>query len=143
MENLEKAIFYYKARLTLNQSKESWSNYAILAKKTGKLKDCEESINNCIEIEPDDINYKILYAAIKWIKGRPTDAIHFLLAIIDEMKGIKNTNCNLAFLFKDTFILSKDKYKELLFKKHWEAALRFKLKDSGNTQYLGKSKINL
>lgn len=145
MDDLEKALFYYKGRLTLNQNKESWSTYAILTKKMGLLLDTEEAIVNCIELEPDDVNFKLIYAAIKYIKSRCGDAIHFLLAIIEELKGIKNTNCNLnaflAFLYKDAFTSSKDKNKDLLFKKHWEAALRFKMKEMGMVQYLGKSKL--
>jgi len=144
MEDLEKALFYYKGRLTLNQGKESWASYAKLTKKMNLIVDCEEAVVNCIKLEPNDIQTKILYAAIKWIKGRSNDAIHFLQALIKELNGIKNTNCNLnaflAFLYKDSFIQTKDKMKDLLHKKHLEASIRFRLKDQGKVQYLGKSK---
>jgi hypothetical protein len=147
MDDMNKALIYYKSRLTLNQSKETWSSYAMLTKKMGLIVDTEEAIVNCLDMEPDDMNFKILYSAVKYIKGRTTDAINFLLAIIEELKGIKYTNCNLnaflAFLFKDAFLHTKDKNKDLLNKKHWESALRFKMKELGMVQYLGKSKIML
>ncbi len=146
MEDLNKALFYYKARLTLNQNKDAWASFATLTKKMGLLVDTEEAIVNCLEIEPDETNFKILYAALKWLKGRSSDAINFLLAIIEHLDGIKHTNCNLnaflAFLLKDAFITTKDRNKDLLHKKHWEAALRFKMKELGMVQYLGKSNFN-
>jgi hypothetical protein len=143
MDDMNKALFYYKSRLTLNQTKETWSTYAMLTKKMGLVVETEEAIVNCLEIEPDDMNFKILYSAVKFLKNRSNDAINFLLAIIEEMKGVKFTNCNLnaflAFLFKEASLNSKDKMKDLLYKKHWESALRFKMKELGMVQYLGKS----
>ena len=113
----------------------------------GLVIDTEDAIINIIQMDPEDINYKILYAAIKWIKGRPSDAIYFLLSILEEMKGIKNSNslinAFLALLYKESFLQTKDKMKELLYKKHWESAIRLKMKEQGNVQYLGKSNLYL
>ncbi len=36
MDNLEKSYQYYKSRLNLNNSKESWTNFIKLSKKTSK-----------------------------------------------------------------------------------------------------------
>lgn len=33
---MDKAYFYYKARLTLNPTKDEWKDFAKLAKKNGK-----------------------------------------------------------------------------------------------------------
>ena len=131
MDDLNKALHFYKCRLTLVSNKETWSNFAILSKKVGALVDVEESIVNCINLE-DDFIFKNLYAAIKYLKGRPSDAINYLNSIIIK-DGIKNTNCNLnaflAFLYMDQYMSIKDKNKELLYQKHWETALRFKMRE--------------
>jgi hypothetical protein len=118
-------LYYYKCRLTLIKNKESWSNYAILCKKLGNLVDVEESIVSCIELEPEDLNLKLLFSSIKWLKGRPNDAIYYLNNIIQK-SGLKATNCGFnAFLA----MLYKDRNKELLFHKHLETAKRFKMRE--------------
>ena len=131
-DDLNKALMYYKSRLTLVSNKESWSNFARLSKQVGALIDVEESIVNCINMDNEDSNLKNLYAAIKYLKGRPADAINFLNSFILK-DGIKNTNCNLnavlAFLYLDQYLVTKDKNKELLYQKHWETALRFKMRE--------------
>lgn len=137
MDDLEKALSYYKMRLTLNGNKEAWNSYAVLAKKLDQINDVEEAIINCINIEPDDLNLKILYSSIKWLKGRTNDAIYYLNNVIVKY-GIKSTNCSfnafLAFLYKET-------NKDLLFKKHMEAAKRFKMREAGMLPPVGhKSK---
>jgi hypothetical protein len=142
---MDKALFYSKARLTLNKSKDAWKEYIVQTKKMGLIIDTEDAIVNIIQLDPEDFNYKLLYAAVKWIKGRPNDAINFLLSIIEEMKGIKNSNSQinamLALLYKESYNLTKDKMKDLLYKKHWESAIRLKLKEQGQVQFfVGKSK---
>ena len=147
MDDLNKSLFYYKSRLTLVSNKETWANFAMLSKKVGTLVDVEEAIVNCINFDTEDFNLKNLYAAIKYLKGRPNDAINFLNSIIIR-DGIKNTNCNLnavlAFLYLDQYLTTKDKNKELLYQKHWETALRFKMREMNMLPPPGlKSKINL
>ena len=123
--DLNKSLYYYKCRLTLNKNKESWSSYAILSKKLGNLIEVEESIVNFIELEPEDINLKLLYSSIKWLKGRGNDAIYYLNNIIQK-SGLKSTNCGFnAFLA----MLYKDRSKDLLFQKHLETAKRFKMRE--------------
>lgn len=138
INDLNKSLYYYKCRLTLNKNKEAWSSYAILSKKLGNLIEVEESIVNCIELEPEDLNLKLLYASIKWLKGRPNDAIYYLNNIIQKA-GLKATNCSFnAFLA----MLYKDRTKDLLFQKHLETAKRFKMRELNMLPPIGtKSKI--
>jgi len=121
------------------KNKESWSNYAILCKKLGNLMEVEESIVSCIELEPEDMNLKLLFSSIKWLKGRPNDAIYYLNNIIQK-SGLKTTNCGFnAFLA----MLYKDRNKELLFQKHLETAKRFKMRELNMLPPVGtKSKKN-
>jgi len=122
---LNKSLYYYKCRLTLNKNKEAWLSYAVLSKKLGNLIEVEESIVNCIELEPDDLNLKLLYSSIKWLKGRANDAIYYLNNIIQK-SGLKATNCSFnAFLA----MLYKDRSKDLLLQKHLETAKRFKMRE--------------
>ncbi len=100
-------------------------SYAVLSKKLGNLIEVEESIVNCIELEPDDLNLKLLYSSIKWLKGRANDAIYYLNNIIQK-SGLKATNCSFnAFLA----MLYKDRSKDLLLQKHLETAKRFKMRE--------------
>lgn len=127
MEDYEKSITYYKSRLTIVSNKESWLNYIDLCKKVGSLVDVEEGINNCISFDIDDLNLKILYVCVKFLRKRLNDAIFFMNAIINTPAvGLKNTSCNfnliLAFFYKE-------KNEDLLFKKHIEIAKRFRLKE--------------
>lgn len=89
------------------------------------MNDAEEAVATCILLEPDDLNLKILFSSLKWLKGRQNDAIYYLNNIIQKI-GIKSTNCNfnifLSFLYKDA-------NKDLLSKKHIEAAKRFKMRE--------------
>lgn len=99
----------------------------------GNLIDVEESIVNCIELEPEDLNLKLLYASIKWLKGRPNDAIYYLNNIIQK-SGLKSTNYAFnAFLA----MLYKDRNKDLLFQKHLETAKRFKMREANLLPPLG------
>ena len=50
LDELNTSMQYYKSRLTLIQNKESWLNFAILAKKLNSLIEVEEAIGNCIKI---------------------------------------------------------------------------------------------
>ncbi len=78
-----------------------------------------------MNFDPDDLNIKILYACIKYLKGRINDSINFMTNIISNI-GIKSTNYNfniiLAFFYNE-------KGKDLLFKKHMEAAKRQRLRE--------------
>lgn len=80
-----------------------------------------------MNFEPDDLNLKILYASIKYLKGRIDDGINYMTSIISNI-GIKQTNYNfniiLAFFYNE-------KGKDLLFKKHMEAAKKQKLRELG------------
>lgn len=77
-----------------------------------------------MSFEPEDLNFKILYACVKYLKGRMDDGINFMTDFIFN-EGIKKTNYNfniiLAFFYKE-------KGKDLLFKKHMEAAKKQRLK---------------
>ena len=97
----------------------------------------EESIVSCIELEPEDMNLKLLFSSIKWLKGRPNDAIYYLNNIIQK-SGLKATNGGFnAFLA----MLYKDRSKELLFQKHLETAKRFKMREMNMLPPIGmKSK---
>jgi hypothetical protein len=139
MDNLQKSFEFYKARLTLVENKETWSQFAVISKKTNQISDFEESVINCIEIDRGDLNLKILYAVIKWLKGRIYDAIHFMENIITE-HGIKNTNSNFNIFLAHLY---KESGKELLFMKHIETAKRFKMRELNLLPPVGqKSKQN-
>lgn len=140
INDLNKSLYYYKCRLTIIKNKESWSNYAILCKKLGNLIEVEESIVSCIELEPDDLNLKLLFSSIKWLKGRPNDAIYYLNNIIQKY-GLKATNGGFnAFLA----MLYKERNKDLLFQKHLETAKRFKMRELNMLPPPGtKSKKNI
>ena len=90
-----------------------------------------------MNFDPDDLNLRILYACVKYLKGRVDDAINFLLDIINKI-GMKATNSNfniiLAFFFKV-------KKKDLLSKKHMEAAKRQKMRELGMISNTAKSKF--
>ncbi len=127
MEDFEKSILYYKSRLTIVSNKDSWLGYVDLFKKIGNLMEVEEGVNNCISFDLDDLNLKILYVCVKYLRKRLNDAIYFMNAIINTPNiGLKNTSCNfnliLAFFYKE-------KGEDLLFKKHLEVAKRFRLKE--------------
>jgi len=80
-----------------------------------------------MNFEPDELNFKILYACVKYLKGRIDDGINFMNHIINTI-GIKHTNYNfniiLAFFYNE-------KKQPLLFKKHMEAAKKQKLRELG------------
>ena len=142
LDDLDTAMLYYKSRLTLIQTQESWLGFAILSKKMNNLTNVEESIKYCINnlleneqyiskgntnLSPqqrnDEFIFKILYSAIKYLKGRMKDALSIMISLLEKY-GLKKTNCNfnafLAFLYHE----SKN---NLLFTKHYEAAKRFKM----------------
>ena len=146
LDDLNTAMLYYKSRLTLVQTQESWLGFAILSKKMNNLTNVEESIKYCInnlleneritsqgntnltpQQKNDEFVFKILYAAIKYLKGRMKDALSIMVSLLEKY-GLKKTNCNfnafLAFLYHE----SKNK---LLFTKHYEAAKRFKMIELG------------
>ena len=160
LDDLETAMVYYKSRLTLIQNKESWLGFAKLSKKMNNMIQVEEAIKHCIQIISenehfalqsnqtvtinqinDEFLFKILYAAVKYLKGRMKDALSIMLSLIDKYK-LKGTNCNfnafLAFLFHENG-------NKLKFTKHYEAAKRFKLLDLGydlrKPKYNPKNKI--
>ena len=142
LDDLETAMLYYKSRLTLIQTQESWLGFAILSKKMNNLTNVEESVkycfNNLLENEHfisqgntnltpqqrnDEFVFKILYSAIKYLKGRMKDALSIMISLLEKY-GLKKTNCNFnAFL---AFLYHENKNK-LLFTKHYEAAKRFKM----------------
>ena len=152
LDDLGTAMQYYKSRLTLIQNQESWLGFAILAKKMNNLTEVEEAIKYCIQnisdgehipvqssqnsSISDEFTFKILYASIKYLKGRMKDALSIMLTLLDKYK-LKKTNCNfnafLAFLFHES-------KKKLLFTKHYEAAKRFKMLELGMD--LRKPKFN-
>ena len=146
LDDLNTAMLYYKSRLTLVQTQESWLGFAILSKKMNNLTNVEESIKYCInnlleneritsqgntnltpQQKNDEFVFKILYAAIKYLKGRMKDSLSIMVSLLEKY-GLKKTNCNfnafLAFLYHE----SKNK---LLFTKHYEAAKRFKMIELG------------
>ena len=158
IDDLDTAMRYYKSRLTLIQNKDSWLNFAILAKKMNSYVEVEEAINNCIAISNEslqtinqgttsqniiqsqineDFNLHLLFSAMKYLKGRIKDSIDILLELINKYQ-LKGTNCNfnafLAFLYHE-------KGNTLNFIKHYEAAKRFKMIELGIN--LKKPKINL
>ena len=146
LDDLNTAMLYYKSRLTLVQTQESWLGFAILSKKMNNLTNVEESIKYCINnllenerlISPGNTNltpqqrndefvFKILYAAIKYLKGRMKDALSIMISLLEKY-SLKKTNCNFnAFL---AFLYHENKNK-LLFTKHYEAAKRFKMIELG------------
>ena len=146
LDDLETAKLYYKSRLTLVQSQESWLGFAILSKKMNNLVNVEESIKYCINnilenehimtagqsnLSPqqknDEFTFKILYSAIKYLKGRMKDALSIMNALLEKYT-LKKTNCGFnAFL---AFLYHENKNK-LLFTKHYEAAKRFKMIELG------------
>ena len=155
LDDLEVSMKYYKSRLTLIQNKESWLNFAILAKKLNSLIEVEEAIGNCIkitnenqelaiqngqtlklEIIMEEYHLKILFASIKYLKGRMKDAIEYMMKLLNKYE-LKNTNCVfnafLAFLYHE-------QGNKLLFTKHYEAAKRFKMIELGIN--LKKPKVN-
>ena len=155
LDDLEVSMQYYKSRLTLIQNKESWLNFAILAKKLNSLVDVEEAVNNCIRIigenqelliqngqtlKPEQImeeyHLKILYGSIKYLKNRIKDAIEYMDKLLNKYE-LKNTNCifNAFFAF-----LYHEQGNKLLFTKHYEAAKRFKMIELGMN--LRKPKVN-
>ena len=149
LDELDKSMFYYKSRLTIIKNKESWIQFAILAKKMNNLTEVEEAIHNCIDIICDlnnalnnnidekqknikerineEFNLKIILSAIKYLKGRMKDSISYANQLIDKYT-LKKTTCNfnafLAFLYHE----KGDKYN---FTKHYEAAKRFKMLELG------------
>ena len=146
LDDLDTAMLYYKSRLTLIQNQESWLGFAILSKKMNNLTNVEESIKYCInnllenehklssananqvqQIKNDEFTFKILYAAIKYLKGRMKDALSIMISLLEKYT-LKKTNCNFnAFL---AFLYHENKNK-LLFTKHYEAAKRFKMIELG------------
>ena len=145
LDDLDTAMLYYKSRLTLVQTQESWLGFAILSKKMNNLTNVEESIKYCItnllenerisqgntNLSPqqknDEFIFKILYSSIKYLKGRMKDALSIMVALLDKY-GLKKTNCNFnAFL---AFLYHENKNK-LLYTKHYEAAKRFKMIELG------------
>lgn len=98
----------------------------------------EESIVSCIELEPDDLNLKLLFSSIKWLKGRTNDAIYYLNNIIQK-SGLKSTNGGfnafLAMLYKVT-------NKDLLLQKHLETAKRFKMRELNMLPPIGTKSKN-
>ena len=153
IDDLDTSMKYYKSRLTLIQNKDSWLNFAILAKKMNLLVEVEEAINICINISNesvknatqntlqgqinDEFQLKLIFSAIKYLKGRIKDSIDILTELITKYE-LKGTNCNfnafLAFLYSE-------KGNTLNFTKHYEAAKRFKMIELGIN--LKKPKINL
>lgn len=153
IDDLDTAMKYYKSRLTLIQNKDSWLNFAILAKKMNLLVEVEEAINICINISNesvknatqntlqgqinDEFQLKLIFSAIKYLKGRIKDSIDILTELITKYE-LKGTNCNfnafLAFLYSE-------KGNTLNFTKHYEAVKRFKMIELGIN--LKKPKINL
>ena len=155
LDDLETAMLYYKSRLTLVQNQESWLGFAILSKKMNNLTNVEEAIKYCInnllenehfssqgnsslttQQKNDEFVFKILYASIKYLKGRMKDALSIMNALLDKYT-LKKTNCGFnAFL---AFLYHENKNK-LLFTKHYEAAKRFKMIELGID--LRKPKLN-
>ena len=146
LDDLDTAMLYYKSRLTLIQNQESWLGFAILSKKMNNLVNVEEAIKYCInnivenehimiqgqsnltpQQKNDEFIFKILYSAIKYLKGRMKDALSIMNALLEKYT-LKKTNCGFnAFL---AFLYHENKNK-LLFTKHYEAAKRFKMIELG------------
>ena len=146
LDDLETAMLYYKSRLTLIQNQESWLGFAILSKKMNNLTNVEESIKYCInnllenehkipqgntnliqQQKNDEFTFKILYAAIKYLKNRMKDALSIMISLLEKYT-LKKTNTNFnAFL---AFLYHENKNK-LLFTKHYEASKRFKMIELG------------
>ena len=146
LDDLDTAMLYYKSRLTLIQSQESWLGFAILSKKMNNLVNVEEAIKYCInnilenehimtqgqsnltpQQKNDEFIFKILYSAIKYLKGRMKDALSIMNTLLEKYT-LKKTNCGFnAFL---AFLYHENKNK-LLFTKHYEAAKRFKMIELG------------
>ena len=146
LDDLKTAMLYYKSRLTLLQTQESWLGFAVLSKKMNNLTNVEEAIKYCINnildnehiISPgntsltpqqknDEFTFKILHSSIKYLKGRMKDALSIMIALLEKY-SLKKTNCNFnAFL---AFLYHENKNK-LLFTKHYEAAKRFKMIELG------------
>ena len=146
LDDLKTAMLYYKSRLTLVQTQESWLGFAILSKKMNNLTNVEEAIKYCLNnilenehmISPgntsltpqqknDEFTFKILHSSIKYLKGRMKDALSIMIALLEKY-SLKKTNCNFnAFL---AFLYHENKNK-LLFTKHYEAAKRFKMIELG------------
>ena len=146
LDDLKTAMLYYKSRLTLVQTQESWLGFAILSKKMNNLTNVEEAIKYCLNnilenehmISPgntsltpqqknDEFTFKILHSSIKYLKGRMKDALSIMIALLEKY-SLKKTNSNFnAFL---AFLYHENKNK-LLFTKHYEAAKRFKMIELG------------
>ena len=140
LDDLDTSMLYYKSRLTLIQTQESWLGFAILSKKMNKLNNVEESIKYCLknllenehtnlnaQQKNDEFTFKILYSAIKYLKGRMKDALSIMISLLEKYT-LKKTNCNFnAFL---SFLYHENKNK-LLYTKHYEAAKRFKMIELG------------
>jgi len=97
--------------------------FIVLSKKNENLIDCEEAIINCINFDFEDLNLKILFSCVKYLRGNINESIYFMSNIISNV-GIKGTssgfNIILAFLFKE-------KNNEPMYKKHIEAAKRLRM----------------
>ena len=136
LDDYAKAVKYYKAILGLEQTKTAWLNYLNLAKKLDDINEVEIAITNAITIEPeiDDLNLKIIFCGLLFLKGQTQNAINFMNLILLK-KGLKETSCIfnafLAFLYKEKSLTSSsnaNKPNDLLFQKHFEAAKSFKMK---------------
>ena len=146
LDDLNTAMKYYKSRLTLIQNQETWLGFAVLSKKMNNLVQVEEAIKFCIQHvhdnehvgtgspnvkistdKNDEFTFKILYASIKYLKGRMKDALSIMITLLDKYQ-LKKTNCNfnafLAFLFHESG-------NKLMFTKHYESAKRFKMLELG------------
>jgi hypothetical protein len=121
----------------LIDTKETWSQFAIIAKKTNHMSDFEEAIIRCIDIDQSDLNLKIIYSVIKWLKTRIPDAIHFLENIIVAY-GVKNTSANFNIFLAHLY---KESGKDLLFTKHIETAKRFKMRELNLLPPVGQKSI--
>jgi hypothetical protein len=137
IDDLPKAFEFYKCRLTLIDNKETWIYFASMAKSLGMIIEYEEAIIRCIELDQNDLNLKIIFAGIKWLKGRINDSINYMNNIITS-QNIKNTsaifNIFLAFLYKENS-------KELLYIKHIETAKRFKMRELNMIPPVGQKSI--
>jgi hypothetical protein len=101
------------------------------------MNDFEEAIIRCIDIDQNDLNLKIIYSVIKWLKLRIPDAIHFLENIITA-NGIKSTSSNFNIFLAHLY---KESGKDLLFTKHIETAKRFKMRELNLLPPVGQKSI--
>ena len=140
LNDYQKAVKYFKARLLLDQNKEAWLLYMNLAKKIDDLPEVENALKNAISIDLSsvDLDTQIVYCGLLYLKDQIQNALNYMNLILFK-KEIHGTSCNfnsfLAFLYKEKTnqnnqTISKQQLNiyDLLYKKHLEAAKLFKMK---------------